>query len=122
MSDLDQFRTSKFHSVAKRMPLFNSDGTESKHYIDIIGIKSPMMRKKKQELIRLAAKNIKEGEWTDEASEKYSLELVASTIVSWSFDEEPTPEFVTEFLRDAPEIMEAIDVFCSNDENYFEKK
>jgi hypothetical protein len=122
MSEINKFRTAKFHAIPQRMPLYNSDGSDSEHYIDILGIKSPVMRKKKQELIREAAKNIKEGEWNEEIAEKFSNDLLSCAITGWSFEEEPTPEFVKEFLMDAPDIRDAIDSFCSEDKNYFEKK
>jgi hypothetical protein len=88
----------------------------------VIGVKSPIMRKKKSDLIRNAAKSIKEGEWNDDVASDLNIQLITSAIVGWSFDEECSFENVQQFLIDAPEIYDAVDVFCANDENYFLKK
>jgi len=122
VSPMDQFRTAKFHSEAQKLPLFLPDGTESEHYLQIIGVKSPIMRKKKSDLIRNAAKSIKEGEWNDDVAAELNTQLIASAIVGWSFDEECSYENVYQFLVDAPEIFDAVDVFCADDTNYFSKK
>lgn len=123
MSTIDDFKSAKLHANSKKLELYLPTGELSEHFLLVQGIKSKHMRKVKQNLLREAAKNIKENTWDDAKQEEFTSELLANTITGWSFEnEEFNLENVKEFLADAPEIAEAVDVFCSDDKNYFEKK
>lgn len=120
--EMEQFKTKKYHDVPHELKLYTSDGKLTDHYVKIVGIDSTKVRKAKKRLYTDIVKNIKDGGFNEDAQEQFTVKLLASAVVGWSFSKECTEENVIEFLDNAPAVREAIDVFISNNENYFKKK
>lgn len=121
-NEMDIFMTGKHHDSPKRMPLYAPDGSKTEHYLDLVGEDSKLVRRKKKELHTAIAKHAKEGEFTEDDNDKFTVELLASAVVGWSFKKECTAENVCEFLMNSPSVKRSVDVFVANNENYFEKK
>lgn len=121
-NDMELFMTGKQHSEAKKLKLYAPDGTETEHYLMLIGIDSKVMRRKKKDLFTEVASNIKEKTFDADMQDKFSLDLLSTAVTGWSFKEECTFDKVREFLDNSPSILEAVDVFINESENYFEKK
>ncbi len=120
--EMEQFLTKKYHDVSQRLQLYTPSGKLSDHYVELVGIDSTKVRKAKKKLYSDIAKNVKEGGFNDEAQEQFTTKLIASAVVGWSFNKECTETNVVYFLENSPAIREAIDVYISNNENYFKKK
>lgn len=102
-----------------RLPLYDPDtGQETEHWIHILGRDSDTFRRaeadSKRRLVE-AVKGMDPGnkEAIDSALKKAgddeTLTLIASLVSGWSFDAPCTFEAVKEFLREAPQIADAID-------------
>lgn len=53
------------------------------------------------------------------AFEKATLKLMASVVAGWTFEEKATLENVEEFLKNAPDVLEQVDNFCTKRANFF---
>jgi len=123
VSSMEQFKIAKHHSTPKRMSLLSPSGELTDEWIEVIGIESHKMRGRKNELYREIAESTKEGtKFTGEVQDQFNKKLLATAVTGWSFEEECNEENVIQFFTDAPQIQEAVDAFCVDNGNYFEKK
>ena len=111
---MKEFYTAKAHSKAQKMPLMLPDGTETEHFIMVLGSQSKPARESKAEALRLML----DGQY-DKESVKYMM--ISSYIDSWSFDEDCTEESKIKFLKNAPQIADSIDIFAANHKNFAKK-
>ena len=102
------------------VPLSLPDGTPTEHKLRILGVDSDVFRTEeaasRQRMLEAASS--KEGiAKFDHQAER--VRLVSYLVGSWSFEQPCTPENVQAFLRDAPQIMEAIDKVAANRRAFF---
>lgn len=87
------------------------DGTPTEHKIRIRGVDSDAFKAaeamSKRSILELAA--IKDEKVYAERVQAAQCLLMASLVISWSFEQECTPANVATFLREAPQITEQID-------------
>lgn len=106
-------------NVGIRLPLYDPyTGQETEHWIHILGRDSDTFRRaeadSKRRLVE-AVKGVDPGNKAaidsalEKASDDETLALLASLVSEWSFDAPCTLEAVKEFLREAPQIADAID-------------
>ena len=120
--EMDVFMTKKYHGVAQKLMLYSPDGRATDHYLELVGMDSEKVRKAKKQLYTDIAKNVKEGGFDDDMQYDFTTRLLASSIVGWSFKKELSDESAFDFVSNAPSIRDAIDVFISNNDNFFKKK
>ena len=101
------------------LPLSLPDGTPTEHKLRIRGIDSDVFRteeaaSRQRMLTALASKDEKAFNQQEER-----VKLVSSLVISWTFEQECTPQNVQTFLRNAPQIMDAIDRYAANRRAFF---
>lgn len=126
MATIKDFYTRENANEGIKVPLFLPSGEESEHYLVVAGHDSDRFREKETEIIRRFAKKIaSEGEdfKSDDAYDQNDqLELLASLILDWSFDEELTEESAIEMLREAPQIAQQVNALSTKRELFIKKK
>lgn len=118
---MEEFFTRSKANEGMELPLTRPDGTKTEHWIRIRGVDSDAYRKANAEsrrhLVKIAA--LETAEEREAAFDELELELKASLVISWSFEKECTPKNVKEFLREAPQIADAIDQMASRRKYFF---
>lgn len=106
------------------IPLVLPDGTRSEHWIKIRGVDSDEFRladaaeRRKGMEIAMMESTLEKAVAIEEAK----TSLIASLIISWSFEQECTTENIKKLLREAPQISDAIDTVASRRSLFFERK
>lgn len=100
------------------MPLSEIDGTKTKEFIMILGMDSPIVRAARADGYRL----ILECKDKEVGRVESVNNMRAAMIESWSFPDECTHDEKLDLLINAPYIGDSIDLFCSNNENFKQKK
>jgi hypothetical protein len=112
---MEEFFTRDVNNEGIQVPLFRPDGTKSDHWIKIAGQYSDRFIKARSSLMRQASTiaKIDNPEERETAIYENGLKLTASLVLDWSFEKPCTPENVVDFLRQAPQIANAIDGVAS---------
>lgn len=110
---MEQFFTRQKASEGKRFPLTTPDGQETEHWLQIRSVWSDEFQNTKAEIMRDMM-----GGTTISAVER-EARMVAALVADWSFPEPCTPENVTRFMLEAPQIRRAVDTEASNDRRFF---
>lgn len=94
-----------------RVPLFLPDGTPTEHHLTIRGRDSDEFRMAEMRANRemMAIARTKNADDRLSAQNELTLRTLASLVRGWSFEHECTPQAAYEFLREAPQIADAID-------------
>ena len=127
MTSVTDFYTREQDNESIRVPL-KKNGKNSGQWLEILGMDSDQYRRaearRRRSIIRM--RNESDKPMTDDEIDEQTLEieaaLTASLVTAWSFDEPCTPESVTEFMRNAPRIREAIDRLATDREQLIVKK
>lgn len=115
---MKEFYTRESHNKGSKLELYLPNGNKSEHYLSVVGAQSDAFRKSKAQVLRDAAESINIGEFNQDESQ---AKMLASAIESWSFKEECTDENKINFLINAPYIMEALDRFIIDSDNFTKK-
>jgi hypothetical protein len=119
-----QFHTRQSANEGIDLPLSLPDGTATEHKIKIRGVDSEVFRKaeieSRRRAMEAAATKGKEGIAPSEQLEE-RLFLIASLVISWSFEQECTIENVKAFLREAPQVADQIDSLAAKRSLFFKK-
>lgn len=117
---LEAFHTRARANEGIEVPLFLPDGTATDHRIRIRSTDSDAFRAAeaagREHMIDVMANKEQLAKFDHEAER---LKLVASLVISWTFDRPCTPENVIAFLREAPQIADSIDRVSANRRNFF---
>jgi hypothetical protein len=118
---MKEFYTRARANEGAKMELVTPDGAKSEHYLIIAGIDSDTFRQAEavQRRAVLALDPELSLEAREEAVEELRIELIASTVISWSFPIECTLKNVCDFLKEAPQIRSAINHFAANRKAFF---
>lgn len=118
---MDAFFTREKANNGVVVPLYLPDGTKSEHSLTIRGIDSDFFRQAEADA-RRKAMDITQLEDTLEktkAIQEAKLQLIAALVIGWTFPEEATPLAVVNFLREAPQIANAVDQVASKRSLFF---
>lgn len=125
---MEAFFTRQRANEGVELPLFLPDGTPTTHRIRIRGVDSDAFRAafadSKRRLLELAQSKDKSALDSANADEE-RLTLIASLVISWTFTDKEgkplpcTPEAVRNLLREAPQLVEAIDQLASRRSLFF---
>jgi len=111
MSDIKDFHTRETANKGIDLPLYLPDGSKSEHSITIRGVDSDAFRAAEAQASRRAFEEASEGKEPDiEAGKR---DMLASLIISWTFDQKCTIDARRNLLREAPQIADAIDRVAS---------
>lgn len=134
MGAKERFLTRQKANAGVKLPLYDpATGEETEHWLMLIGRDSDACRLGELEDDRSLRKRYADVDSKDKAAMRKVQEEVdkegpdrvrekiARLVVDWSWrDEEPcTKENVIAFLREAPQVAEAIDAFTSNRASFF---
>lgn len=96
------------------------NGQPSGQSITVRGTDSPEFqsaaREKNKQKIDILALPLEKQE---SAFEKATLKLMASVVAGWTFEEKLTPEAVEALFKNAPDVLEQVDNFCTKRANFF---
>lgn len=123
MSGMEDFYTRDKANEGIKVPLYLPDGKESEHSIKIRGVDSDIFRAADTEARRAALQIARSGLSDEEknlAYKKVENKLIASLVISWTFDKECTLDNVVEFLENAPQIKDGIDLKAGNRKAFLE--
>lgn len=132
MKDLEGFATAKLAEEGVKIPLTDVEGNKTKHWIKIKSTDSSSF-KKAQSKFRKRFIQINELNEADDSldsileSEKLTLELLASLVVSWSFkNDDGTPykcvkSNIIRVLREAPVLAQEIDAASARRKNFINR-
>lgn len=108
---MEAFFTRKASNEGIELPLYAPDGTKTEHWIRIRGVDSDAFRladaEERRRMIEIV--RIEDPREQQLALHQSRLRLLSALVISWSFEEECTLDKVMEFLREAPQIADAID-------------
>lgn len=104
-----------------QLPLYTPDGRKSDHWVRILGVDSDVFRAAETESRRDAFRvaQIEDLSARNEEISRSKRRLVAALVVSWSFPEPCDVDSVEEFFKEAPQIMDAIDIAASKRSLFF---
>lgn len=118
---MEEFFTRQKANEGKVLPLYLPSGEKSEHTITILGIDSDKFKKSDAKMKRAAlelSKDLKDEERAEEV-EKLRVRLIASMVVSWTFEQACTEDNVVKLLTEAPQIAEAVNQFAANRRAFF---
>lgn len=120
---MEEFFTRERANDGIEVPLYLPSGEKSEHWIRIRGVDSDHFREAEAESRRKAVKvaAIEDPAEQRRAIAKAKIELIAHLVISWSFGEECEYEAVVGFLKQAPQIADAIDRVASHRALFFAK-
>ena len=121
---MDEFFTRASANEGVKLPLYLPNGTVTEHFFVVRGVDSDEFRvaesKAKRGAINIAQLDT-EAERID-AIQQSERECIASLIASWSFDNPCTRPNVMAFLKEAPQIADAVNRFAARREGFMAKK
>ena len=112
-----------------KVPLLLPDGEKTEHFLMVRGADSAAFRKAQArahrgalELLKLskAKKPIDAGDLAMRQA-KVQRDLLSNLISGWSFEEECTPETVSDFFEEAPQIEEMVNEIAGDRSQFFKK-
>lgn len=119
---LSDFFTLPALEAGKKLPLTLPDGTETSHYLIVIGADAPAARRRLLELAR-EGRDRDESKMSDD--EVYSVNTAntikyrSSLVTGWSFDAPFSTEAVAELIEQNPGLSQEIESFASNRARFF---
>lgn len=124
MTGMTEFYTSQSAEDGVTIPLYKPDGSKSDHSIKIRGVDSEVFRIA-ETLAKRKAVDI--GRLTDEneraaAALNARIELAASLVIGWTFDEKCTHQNVVRFFQNAPQIVDMVDRIAGDRSLFFALK
>ena len=125
---MKQFYTRAKANAGKKMNLTMPDGSASEHWVRVYGMDSDVFRAAQADQNRktLELSDQKDsGEISEDEAEKQfeksRILLLASAIIEWSFDSTCEEDAKIEFLTEAPQIANAINMFIGSRKAFFGK-
>lgn len=122
MSDMQQFFTRQKANAGIKLPLYRPDGSATEHYLVVRGVDSDQFIAAQDEAMR----RIRDITLIDDAREKAealrdnSIIMLSSLIAEWSMSDDCNPENKAKLLREAPQIMSAINEVAARREVFYQ--
>lgn len=116
MTSMNEFFTRDTANEGKRVYLHSPDGVKTEHWVLVRSVDSDAYEQAKIQRDRalLDAPSSDDDEAYNAFIRETRLNMIASVIAGWSFDEELTPENVRVFLDKAPQIAREIEQLSSS--------
>ena len=109
---MEEFYTRTKANEGVKLPLSTPDGEKTDHWLMILGVDSDVFREAESEAKRSLIQK--------KADPKEAmLSVVASLVSDWSFDKPCTQEEVKAFLKEAPQIADAVDKVAGDRKLFF---
>lgn len=131
-NQMEQFFTRQNANRGTRLALADpTTGKETEHFLHVLGTNSDAFAAANAQVRKdmlVAAEKAQEAESQGDkaaiihqAREDGNLKVMASLISDWSFDMPCTEENKMHFLKEAPQIVSTLNVFCARASNFFGK-
>ena len=121
---MKEFYTRQKANEGVKLPLYHPDGSVSDHWFIVRGVDSDEFRraeaKAKRSAVELA--QIEDEQERAEQVRETELKCIAALVAGWSFDQDATTDNVVNFLREAPQIADAVNRFAARRAEFFVKK
>lgn len=118
---MEAFFTREKAEAGIKLPLYSPLGEKTEHWLRIRGIDSDEFRvaesEARRDAMRVAA--IEDPEERNIAIADAQRSLIATLVIGWSFEQECSHSNVMKFLREAPQIQDAIDKAASRRALFF---
>jgi len=101
-----------------KLPLNLPDGSSSGHWLRVRGRDSGVFRRAEHEAARKIRAMSQQGSDFDQL-ESARIDLLASLVIGWSFDDDFNDENVRRLLVDAPAVAESIDSIAGDRALFF---
>ncbi len=118
---MQEFFTKEANSTPQKLPLKLKTGEPTEHYLMLVGVESDVFRIAQSKALREGAIRATAGEYDDKTAKDLDLNLVASLIDSWSFEQDCTQENKVKFLDNAPYVRDAVNSFSAEQDNFLKK-
>ncbi len=121
---MEAFFTREKANSGIKVPLSLPNGEVSDHYLMIRGVDSDSFRDADTKARRNAAivVDMETDEEKDSFLEDSRLDILASLLISWSFEEECNPENIKKLFKEAPQIADAVDKVAAKRSLFFGKE
>ena len=119
---LSDFFTLGALEAGKKFPLTLPDGTETEHYLMVIGADAPAARRR---LLEITRERRDRDDTKLSADALYDIEAAntikyrSSLVIGWSFDAPFSTEAVAELIQQNPGLSTDIELFASNRARFF---
>jgi len=122
--EMKDFYTREVSNTGKRVPLYRPDGTLSDEHFVIRGVDSDTFRRADLNAKRkmMEAGNLLDDIERADVVAVIERELVSSLVVEWSFPQECSPENVSLFFKEAPQLQKMVNVLAAQRSFFFEKE
>jgi hypothetical protein len=110
-ASMESFFTRSAGNEGTRMPLYHPVTSEiTDHWIHVLSVDSDAYHRANSIALRASAtiNTMKGAKKRAAAIEEQSLNIITALVAGWSFDKPCTPDNVKVFLREAPQIRNAI--------------
>lgn len=118
------FHTREASNDGVKLELVTPTGAKTDHWLKVLGADSDAFRDaemaSKREGVKLAS--ISDEQERISASRLLQLKVLAAVVVAWSFPKPCTKENVIAFLREAPQVADAVDLMISRRSLFFAKR
>lgn len=119
---LADFFTVPGASAGRKFPLRLPDGTATDHYLIVLGVDAPAVRKAMIELARTVRDEIKDDSTDEhkvEVRDRANLHAQAALVADWSFPQECTQEAVLDLLSNNPGLAREVDQLAGDRIRFF---
>lgn len=119
---LSDFFTLTALEAGKKLPLTLPDGTETEHYLIVIGADAPAARRRLLEIAREGRDRDDAKMSADEVYDINSTNTIkyrSSLVTGWSFDAPFSQAAVAELIEQNPGLSQDIEHFASNRSRFF---
>ena len=128
---MEQFYTRDKANEGIELPLYLPTGIKSKDSLTVLGVDSDTYNRvnideqrkfsKRVEAAALIEDDTERKVFMDEKEDESKVVILSALIKDWTFDQECTEENKVQFLKNAPQIAEAINKFAADRKRFFGK-
>jgi len=118
---MKEFFTRQNAEEGVKFPLYTPDGKQTEHWIRIRGVDSELFQVAKYQRDREAIEISRIEDVSEQAKRNLQArtKLLASLVIGWSFEQEATLPNVVNFLTEAPQIADAINIAAGERSRFF---
>ena len=123
MSEMANFYTRSKANTGIKVDLSLPSGEATNHFITIRGIDSDQFRDADTKVRRSALTiiEIEDDDIKEEMIKESHLDILASLVIDWSFDDDCTIENIKKLFTEAPQIADTVDRSAAKRSLFFDK-